>query len=218
MGAGERLYIVKCSEPAELYEQYATETQPQPVYLRLSLRDGTLSASYAPETKGTEGSVVLGYTLRWRIPELTADAANELMEKVAEDAQIILNDWEKKWIRSNMEVTLGKDATSAYQRIKDTIGWDEETQEHNFPDHQLVDGVAPSLIGDWFDEELDKVTASTSDDELEDLRMYILGTLSGGSPSGVSAVSGLEGHLVDLRDKKIHEAETDAEEAGVCEE
>src|SRR5690554_7853969 len=74
--------IIKVETPAELY-CHIQGHQPQPCYIEVDLEEGTISATHDPEIGGgVPKSVWTGHVRRFRIPPLTADAANAIMEKI----------------------------------------------------------------------------------------------------------------------------------------
>jgi len=79
-----------------LYHHYQGQTDPQPCYVQLDCDEGTLSADWDGEIGGAVPIAVWnGTALRWGIPALRAEAADDLLERLAPLAQQILNGYER---------------------------------------------------------------------------------------------------------------------------
>jgi hypothetical protein len=101
-------------EGNELFVQYQGQSQPQPVHVSLDCRTGELSAEYDPEIGGSRPmDVHHGHVCRWRIPVLTAEAANALLADLAPIAQRVVDGYSSEWDGSNHVGRLSDDADDA---------------------------------------------------------------------------------------------------------
>ena len=94
---------------------YPQQCQAQPCYIELDCEDETLEADYSSEI----GNAVPAYVwnnraIRFRIPALTADAANSLMEDLLERCQKIVDGYENVWDGNNY---VGKFTVEAQELI-----------------------------------------------------------------------------------------------------
>ena len=64
--------VLDCTGPTDLFRQYHGQSEPQPAYLELDLRDGILRADYDSEVgPAAPAAVHHGFERRWGIPLLT---------------------------------------------------------------------------------------------------------------------------------------------------
>lgn len=103
---------------AELAHRYPGQNQQQPCYIELDCKTGVLTACYNSEIGTTiPFSVYHGHDIRWSIPCLIADTANELLAEIAPQSQTILDGYTSEWDGHNHVAHFTTDA----QEAKDTI-------------------------------------------------------------------------------------------------
>lgn len=210
--------ILDCTDPTDLFRQYHGQSEPQPAYLELDLRDGILRADYDSEVgPAAPAAVHHGFERRWGIPLLTGEAANRVMAEIAGLASRILADCEEHWDGRNTVARLGEDAQAAEDEIRAWLG---PASDSNWGTARLQDqGFPPSdLVGVW---DLDDgvlngyeaadhgITAETTDDRLAGIEAEILSGLAGTGDHPVAVCAGLAGHLGELRDEAKREAAAD---------
>ena len=200
--------IIKVETPAELY-CHIQGHEPQPCYIEVDLEEGTISATYDPEIGGgVPKSVWTGHVRRFRIPPLTADAANTIMEKIKPLVEIMLDNWEEEWDGSDWWAHLLPAGIRAQEQISELV---EEDTDYWLPE----DVVFPLEEIDWFPYVKDEVTADTTDEQLEELAHRTVKDLEMGVPSGVlpeGSYDDIVERLMDYRDElKEEEEEEDAE-------
>jgi hypothetical protein len=142
----------------ELHLQYPREFKPQPCYIELDIQTGNLTA----EVNGVVGGAVPfpvwhGIVRRYRIPALSADNANVLLEDVAPLAQRVLDGATIEWDGNNHVGRLTEDAQDAEIDIE-----------------MLIDRIEPEAhlqvwdVADWLgqngDRELGISVASTPEE------------------------------------------------------
>jgi hypothetical protein len=196
--------IVKCAAADELYRHYDGQTEAQPVYIELDLRNGTLQADYNSNIgNGVLETVYHGIDRHYSIPILTADAANRVMEEILPYASRIHADWEEVWDGNNHVAELGEDAQAAEEEIRAHL---QLTPEYDIEPNQGFDDS--DLVTVW---DIDSatngqetseynITAETTDERLDAIAIEITNELVDASPSGVIAVPGLHRYLRSLRD------------------
>lgn len=212
------LTIAPVTAPAGLHRHYDGQSEPQPCYLELDLREGTLRADWNAEVgNAVPFSVHYGLERRYPIPVLTAEAANRVMHELRPLAERILADWEEHWDGSNTTARLGNDARAAEQEITERLGLDlgygdigADTQGFEEDDLVAVWDIDGAVNGSEVDDH--GITADTSDERLEEIAAEITASLAEVSASGVAVVHGLDTYLAGLRDE-LGEAEqmSDAE-------
>lgn len=190
------LRIIACKQPTELYRRYDRQSEPQPCYIELDLRQGTLLADYDAEVGNARPfSVYYGFERRYGIPALTAESANRAMEEIRPLAERILADWEERLdSQSNMRAYLGQDAQGAEEEITKYLdGAFDDTDEVAQWD---IDGAVNGSEADDHD-----ITADTTDERLDEIAAEITAGLAEVSESGVAVVHGLDEYLRGLRDE-----------------
>lgn len=203
--------IIECTDPAELHHHYDGQTEPQPAYIELDLRAGTLLATFDAEIGGAVPfSVYHGFERRYGIPSLTAEAANRVMEELAPLANRILADWDEEWDGNNMVARLGEDAQAAEEEIEKKLGLDlgdssYDGDSQGFDPSDLVtawdvDGAVNGSEADDYG-----ITADTTDARLEEIEQSILGDLQSCGESPVVVCHGLDAYLKQVRDELADE-------------
>lgn len=200
--------IIECTYADELFCHYDGQTEAQPAYIELDLRNGTLTADY----NGNIGNAVPetvrhGIDLRYPIPLLTGDAANRTMEKILPLANRIHADWEEVWNGSNMVAELGEDAKAADQEIEALLSVHAYKSDQGFDETDLVsvwdlNGSTNGCEVSEYD-----ITAETTDERLDEIAIEIANDLVSISPSGVAVCPGLYKYLRGLRDDLEREKE-----------
>ncbi|MGW1189261.1 hypothetical protein [Streptomyces sp. NPDC002559] len=198
--------IIECTDPTELFCHYSGQSEAQSAYIELDLREGALLADYDSEIGGgCPFSVFHGFDRRYTVPVLTAEAANRVMREIAPLAERILADWEEEWDGNNMVARLGEDAAAAEEEIEAALGTGHP-DEHPFGEKDLVgmwdiDGAVNGNEAEEYE-----ITATTSDERLEEIEREILAGLAGCGGSPVAVCHGLDTHLHDLREELREDA------------
>jgi len=187
--------IIECTETDELYRHYARENQPQPAYIELDLRDGSMLATYNVEVDNSVPPAVR-YRLkrRYDIPVLTSKAANRVMREIAPLAERVLADHEEGWNGSNHVAFLGDDAIAAEEELEKRLALGEHWDES---DLLTVWDVDSAVNGEEADEY--GITADTTDERLDEIAAEITRDM------GVDVVNGLDGYLRQVRDELAEE-------------
>ena len=186
------IQIVKAERDTELF--FEMESGAAPTYLDVDLPGREVSVGYHADS-GTPGRVWNGYTRRYDIPLLTADAANRLMEKIAPLAERMCNDWRENIGRGGRaEAALGADGRAAEAELIATLP-DENTVD---PADKIDAWDAANLfVGNEAEEY--GITANTTDQQLEQIATQMLDEVRHNSASGVIVAPGLTEYLRDLR-------------------
>ncbi|MFB7359601.1 hypothetical protein [Streptomyces gardneri] len=188
---------------AELHLQYDGQSEPQPAYLELDLKNGRLYADTDSVVgSGSPASVYYGFDRRYGIPALTGEAADRLMEEIRPLVQRILADWEEVWDGNNMVARLGDDAAEAEEEIEEIVGRYENEYDVDPADKIAVwdlDGAVNGQEAEEYD-----ITKDTSDERLDeialDIRTNLAGCDSDSRTVNTVVVEGLEEYLQGLRD------------------
>lgn len=209
--------IIECTQPTELYRHYDGQTEAQPAYIELDLREGTLLATWnAVVGNAMPSAVYHGFERRYSIPTLTADAANRVMEKLRPMAERILADWDEHWNGQAMVARLGDDAQAAEDEIEELLGLNlgyGDAENQGFDESDLV--AEWDIDGAVNGEEAEEygITADTSDERLAEITAEITRDLASCGESRVAVVHGLDAYLRGLRDELQEQQEpmSDAE-------
>lgn len=183
-----------------LFRQYPTVHQPQDVYVSLNCDTKTLSAAYAGDIGNALPMHVYNRrTLRWRIPALTADAANALLAEVLPFAETIVAGYACAW---NGESHVGRyddDADAAVESVSRLI------EAKDFTDQTIVAWDAADWFGavGTYDAQCRElgITAATTD---EDLAVIEAREEANAAPNVITRTTA---HLARLRDHARTEAE-----------
>lgn len=198
--------VIECTDPTGLFRHYEGQSEAQPAYIELDLREGVLLADYNAEIgNGQPFSVFHGFDRRYGIPVLTAKAANEVMHEIAPLAERILSDWEEQWNGSNHIARLGQDAE---EEINAKLGV-------NSPYEMPFD--AEDMVGQWdiggvvngSEAEEYEITAETTDERLKEIEEEILTDLAECDESPVAVCEELEAHLRGVREELAEEDKRD---------
>lgn len=192
------IQIVKAERDDELF--FEMESGAAPTYLEVDLPGREVSVGYQVGS-GTPGRVWHGYTRRYDIPLLTADAVNRLMEKIAPLAEQMCDDWSEEIGRGGRaEAVLGADGRAAEDELVATLPGDEDVDPADLVD---VWDAAGLFVGNETEEY--GITAETSDEELEQIAEKMLDQVRSSSASGVVVAPGLTEYLRDLRAEMIEQ-------------
>ena len=203
--------IIPCTSPTKLFRHYDGQSEPQPAYIELDLRHGTLLADYNSEVgNGVPGAVYHGFERRYRIPALTAEAANQVMEELVPLAERILADWKEEWDGNNMVARLGEDAQEAEEEIQEKLGlnlgygdYGADTQGFDSSDVVVAWDIDVATNGNEVDDY--DITADTTDERLDEIEKEILADLAECGEGGVVVCHGLDDYLRGLRDELADE-------------
>jgi hypothetical protein len=189
--------IIETDSETALYRHYDGETSPQPCYIELDLREGTLLADYNSEIgTGIPFSVYHGFERRYGIPVLTGTAADELMRELAPLAERILADWESDFDGNNRVAVLGEDAQAAEAELEELLR-ERETGPDELVAEWGIDGAVNGAEAEEYD-----ITADTTDERLAEIEDEILTGLAEISESGTAVCPELHGYLRQLRDEQ----------------
>ncbi|MGW3563518.1 helix-turn-helix domain-containing protein [Streptomyces sp. NPDC000941] len=204
---GTTVRIIECTSPTELYRHYDGQSEAQPAYIELDVREGTLLADYNAEVgNAVPFSVFHGFERRYGIPVLHAEAANRVMKELAPLAERILADWEEEWDerRGNKVAVLGDDAQEAEEEIRERLGLnlaygdiDSDTQGFD-PEDLVTEWDVDGAVTGHEVEEYD-ITADTTDARLDEIEDEILESLAEGPD--VPVCHGLDDYLRQLRNE-----------------
>lgn len=187
-------------EGAEMHHQYPGQTSPQPCHVELNCDARELSASHNTEIgSGVPVAVWHHRTLRWRIPALTAEAANALLEEIAPLCERIVAGYKTVWDGSNHVGQFDDDATAARDEV------------YSLCDREWGEGEVIEVwhAADWFgglgSREVQRdetgISAETSD---EALAAIVEREASDAHPR---IIEGLERYLAGLRNEAREAAE-----------
>lgn len=177
----------------QLHCHYAQQSSAQPCYIELDCAEGTLLASYNGEIgNAVPAAVYHGHEQRFGIPELTTEAADELMAEIAPIAERVVAGYESEWNGNNHVACFTDDALAAIDEITkicDAVEADESNsiQEWDAGDwlsslrYFDADGNQCKWTGSIKTEinEYGTITAKTTDAELRAIQEAITGDLDG---------------------------------------
>lgn len=195
--------IARVAGTYDLHQRYRGQDAAQPCHVQLACDTGTLSADFDGEIgSGVPTLVYHTRTLRWRIPCLTADAANALLDEVLPIAERIVAGYSCEWDGHNHVGRFDADAEAAREEMHDLIDgrqFDEAALIEEWDAAEWFGGVGSrnaqrSTLG---------ITAATTDEELDAIETRE------DNAAGARIITGLRRHLDGLRD----EAREDADDA-----
>lgn len=205
------LDIRDVTEPAGLFRHYSQQSEPQGAYIELGLADGILLADWDSEIgNAVPFSVYHGIDRRYRIPILTAEAANRTLREIAPLCKRILADSSIEWDGNNNVAVLGDDARAAEDEIEALLGCNSDpSNARQWDDADLVaiwdiDGATNGYEADEYD-----ITADTTDERLDEIEQEILADLAACNGSTVAVCHGLDDYLRGLRDELRQAANED---------
>ncbi|MFD9685189.1 hypothetical protein ACFWXO_05435 [Kitasatospora sp. NPDC059088] len=180
----------------ELHRHYQNQNEPQQPHVELGLADGVLLASYEAQVgTAVPGSVRYGIELRWDIPPLTAEGANELLEQIRPAAQRLLDSSEVHYVDWNQTGRLvTDDARRAYDEIEALC------RAAGDDPAGVLEVWTTDSIGAFCSAEKAGVTAGTTDDQLLEVGARLTAEFRESMGSGPLVIDGLNAYLRDLRD------------------
>lgn len=157
--------------PTQLHLHYDCQSNPQPVYLYLNLDDRrAYIETWSNIGGGMPASVFNGTEIRWSLPVLTADSANDLLEKFESRLDRLCDEYEDYYDGSNYRGRLSEDGQDLQDRIQrdinefctflDTV---EAMTAADYYEHavQYMDGSASvdghTITSTSTDEDLDRI-------------------------------------------------------------
>jgi len=188
-------------EGTELHQHYRGQTSPQTCYVSLNCETGALTASCSGEIgNGVPFHVYHGRTRRWRIPALTAEAANALLAEIVPLAETIMSGYSCEWDGHNHVGELDDDARDADEAIRDLCDRDWEGQTIESWDAREWFGPVGS------DECQRKALGITADTTDEELAAIVDREENNALPR---IINGSEEYLRDLRDGAREDDDSD---------
>lgn len=195
----------------ELHKKYQGQSDRQSCYIELDCKNEYLTAGYNPEIgNAIPSEVAYGHDIRWSIPCLTADTANELLTKIAPHAEQIIEGYESRWNGNNQIAEFSaeaKTAIDAIQQLCDEYGeiynddeqiiqsWDAEDYLSGVIYYRDADGKRccyPDAVSVDVDD-CGTITATSTDGELNAIETKIIDT----EPN--TEINGLDDYLEELR-------------------
>jgi len=181
-----------------LFCHYKGQFSPQDCFVELDCEERTLSASYNGEIGNSiPFRVYHRRCIRWTIPCLTADAANALLEELADEAAIVCDGYESVWDGHNHIGKLDDDARAASETIQATC------EGGSWSDHEIIS--PPWHAGDWYEpvnvEQELGITVETTNEQLAELAER---EESAANAEG-HEVEGIFEHLTSVRDRLAEE-------------
>lgn len=184
-------------QPAELGDQ-TSSSRPHRVWMMLDVQTGDLWCESDWDTGGTPVDVVSGRYLRWKMPALTADAANRLMTEATPLAQRIIDGAGTEWSErlSRIVRTRTADAIDAEGAIAELADPDQ--------DWPVTDLVQMWAAADWLRTDCTdvatelEITADTTDCELDGIAGRVLAEAQ---TEGVIIIPDLRKYLDAQRDE-----------------
>lgn len=165
-----------CDEPDELYWHPAGALEPRGAHVELDLSDGVLLASYDEELTTAEGRG--GVRRYWGIPVLTAEAANDLLDRLAPLAARVLSG----------ALVDRDDNGNPVGRLTTDDAHDSESDIAALCEAEFADGEHnPGLLPVW------GIEGATNGEEVEDYAITAKTT-----DAELDAIT--ERHLTDFRD------------------
>ncbi len=174
------------------------ESEARAAFLTLNLEEGVLTACHddSPDGRSVEAKAFHRIVRSWEVPLLSMQAANELLLEVAPLAQRVLDGADIIWDGHNM---VGQLTTEDAVRADAELG--ACCSESCFGPEDLLSVWDVYEMGDTWTAEEAGVTASTTDQELAEIRVRLLERWRAevGEPNPV--LHGLWGYLENLRDE-----------------
>lgn len=115
---------------SSLYHRYRGQIEPQPVYVSLDCRNGSLSAIWTAERDSEPTEVRYGHVKRWSIPALKSDAANALLGKILPFAQRMVDGYDAEYMDGNTAAWFSDDAVDADRDIAQLCKGADDEDDH----------------------------------------------------------------------------------------
>ena len=147
------LSIATVDSPAELFEIYPNQHEPQSCFIGLNLSSGRMSAGYNPEIgNAVPMDVWHGLVRRYHLPgPPVAAVANALMEDMADHARTVLDHAEVVWDGSNNVVRTHERNCDDEWQCDCPIAVAERAIEAVTSSVSEEDFVSWAEAGDWYD-------------------------------------------------------------------
>lgn len=137
----------------DIYCRYNGQLNHQPCHVSLDLLSGEVSAGYRPDTgNGISLFEAYGLTITWKIPCLSVNATNDLLERVAEIAKELLGESEIVWDGDRhigRQTDDGREIRDEIEMLCRTYDDDENCLSGYDPEDWYVDGCSAAL--QWHD-------------------------------------------------------------------
>lgn len=187
------------ADTTSLYHWYQGQSNPQPVYVELDLRDGELMVDYDGTVgPGTPIRVQKGLVLQFPLPAIpTTDGANALLHRIAPLAQAVLDADEA--VEAQPQRSWEDGPSKADDALEDALGDLQRALDDPFTDDEIVAVWTLESVGD-IDSTFDEITATTTDAELDDIEALLLSQLADGY--GAAVCDGLRECLEEERQSK----------------
>lgn len=184
----DELSIIKCDAADELACLLPGQAEPQPCFIELD-EHGCVYVAYNPNFGGTTIPLTVfhGRDLRWNIPLIQGDSANELMEQLRPLFQRVHAGRTIEWDGSNLVGRLAEDALRASEEIDTALS----NVESDLEIVRAADVMSLASAADF------GIDAKTSDEELEAIASRYCEDYDSGV---LTIVEGLAKFLRELRD------------------
>jgi hypothetical protein len=166
--------IIRVESEYSLYCHYYCQTQRQECHIELDCANGILSAGYNSEI-GTAipNSVYHGHDQRFGIDLVRGSTVNRLMEKIVPLAERVVAGYESRWDGNNYVARFTDDAQEAIDAISERC-MEEEGDIEVWDAWEWLDEVTSwDGTSSVEIEDVGKVTATTTDDELSEMEAKI---------------------------------------------
>lgn len=194
--------ILPVENHGDLHHQYPGQTSPQDVHVILNCDKGTLTADWDGIIgAGMPMNVYHRRTLRWRIPALTAGAANALLDEILPHAETIVAGYSCEWDGHNHVGRYTDEADAAIETVAGML------DGRSFDGHVIEVWDAADWFGAIGSHDAQRrelgVTSQTTDEQLA----AIVEREEANAEARV--INHLEKHLTMLRDEARDAAEDD---------
>jgi hypothetical protein len=191
-----------------LHHHYPAQTSPQGCYVELDCDAGALSADWNAEIGNAVPMFVWHHRiLRWDIPALRAEAADELLANIKPLAVRIMAGYSCEWDGNNMAGSFDDDATEAIGEVEMLC-----SETHDDDLGRLHVWAADEWLSGLGDSEAQaddlKITARTTDEALEAIEERLR---TEALHDNIDALEGLGKHLTWLRQEARDRAEVELE-------
>ena len=161
--------INKVKSVTELHKQYSGQSNPQPIFIELDCKSGTLRADYNGEIgNAIPFSVYHGHDQRFYIPLMTSNAINSLMAEIQQLADNLVSGYASVWDGNNHVAQFTDDAKQALKEIE-AICEKTESDIEVWNADEWLNGVLTHLNNEYCLDGFGKITAETTDEELSEM-------------------------------------------------
>jgi len=195
----KKITIKPVEERTELYHHYYGQTEPQDCFIELDCRSGTVCSRHNPEIGGSVPiGVWHGHTIRFSIPILVSEAANDVMKDMAPLFERIVSGYKEVWDGNNTVAHHSPDAQDAIldaeeevKRLVEETVCDPSSLVQVLDAWELFQHTSADDLG---------ITADTTDDELKRMASDLE---ADARTEGVDVLIGAEQFVTDLRDSLL---------------